>query len=666
MKTHLYFIPAFLTILTFSCQPKQKKTLKMSELFSDHMVLQQQHEVNFWGEYTPGQQLTLSGSWGAEISTNADTNGIWKMKLNTPDAGGPYSIKIVTRDSTIVIEDVLVGEVWLASGQSNMEMPVKGWLPNDPILNSKQEIIQANYPDIRMLTVKKNLSGSPLDFIEGQWTSASPKTVGDFSATAYFFARKLQQELKVPIGIIHSSWGGTVAEAWTSKGYLEKLGDFDETINSFNKPEFKNLTENTENWFKQWPTHEIPDTDEQWQKIDFSDIRAAESDFDDSYWDTMELPGRYDQLSTGEFDGAMWLRKEFIIHDTTVDYILKIMAIDDMDASYINGQKIGGLAGAGFSNVPREITIPKSLLVQGSNIIAIRAIDTGGPGSITGPMTISNNKGDNISIEGTWKTRLVAEIFNETFYTYNLKVGVSERPHIFQFHPNLPTVLFNGMINPLVPYTIKGAIWYQGESNVGRDEQYKQLFPTMIKDWRNKWGYDFPFYFVQIAPYIYNPNPSEQVSQKLRDAQRYSLNTPKTGMVVTLDIGNPTNIHPANKQEVGKRLARLALANDYGKKLVPSGPLYKQIKKLGSKLIVEFDNIGSGLAASFTGLSGFEIAGLDKVYVPAVAKIIENKIEVTSPLIASPQYVRYAWRDASAASLFNLEGLPASSFTSDE
>ena len=653
-------------LYTFSCEPIPKNILKISGLFSDHMVLQQQQEVNFWGEYTAGQELTISGSWGTKSSTRADANGVWKTKMTTPEAGGPYILKIVTSDSTIVIKDVLIGEVWLASGQSNMEMPVKGWPPNDVIRNSTTEIEQANYPTIRMLTVKKNLSGNPLSFINGQWITTSPETVGDFSATAYFFARKLQQELKVPIGIIHSSWGGTAAEAWTSKGFLEKLGDFDETINTFNNPEFKNSTENTENWFKQLSSQDIPVTEEEWQKIAFSDLAATEPNFDDSNWTSMELPGTYDQLDSGEFDGAIWLRKEFDIKDASADYILKIMAIDDMDATYINGQKVGGLAGDGYHDVAREIPIPKPLLVEGRNTIAIRAIDIGGGGSVTGPMTISNNKGAIISIEGSWKTRLVAEIFNEKFYAYNLKDSISERPSIFEFHPNLPTVLFNAMINPLVPYTIKGAIWYQGESNVGRDEQYKRLFPTMITDWRDKWGYDFPFYFVQIAPFKYNPNPDEQVSQKLRDAQRYSLRTPKTGMVVTLDIGNPTNIHPANKQDVGKRLAFLTLANDYMKDIVSSGPLYKRIEKSSSKLIIEFDHIGGGLVAAETGLSGFEIAGLDKTYVPAIAKIIGNKVVVSSPLVASPKNVRYAWRDTSSASLFNLEGLPASSFTSEE
>ena len=219
-----------------SNQTKPKIALKVSELFTDHMVLQQKQEVDFWGEYTPGEELTLSGSWGAEISTNSDTSGNWKMKLTTPEAGGPYFIKIVARDSTIVIEDVLVGEVWLASGQSNMEMPLKGWPPNDPILNSDQEISQANYPAIRILTIEKNLSSTPQNFMKGKWTSVSSETVSDFSATAYFFAQKLHQELKVPIGILHSSWGVSAAEAWVSKAGLEKLMDFEKSIKTLEIP----------------------------------------------------------------------------------------------------------------------------------------------------------------------------------------------------------------------------------------------------------------------------------------------------------------------------------------------------------------------------------------------------------------------------------------------
>lgn len=663
MKIRHYLIPVVLSVFTLACQPKEKKPLKVSELFSDHIVLQQEQDVDFWGEYTPGEEVILSGSWGDKASVEVDTSGHWIAKLPTPEAGGPYKVEIITEDSTITLEDVLVGEVWLASGQSNMEMPLKGWPPEAPIQNSGEEIAQAAYPEIRMFTVVKNLSASPLDSVTGAWSVSSPETAGDFSATAYFFARKLHEDLGVPVGIIHSSWGGTVAEAWTSKASLNKMGDFDEAIKGLENPETQKVTNE---WFSQWPTKAIPDTEEEWQNIDFSDLAAAEPDFDDSQWADIELPGRFDQLNSSDYDGAMWFRKEFTVADPASDYTLHIGAVDDMDATYVNGQKIGGLAGSGYYNTPREITVPKSLLVQGRNVIAIRAIDTGGPGVFVGPIKLINRKGDEISLEGTWKSQLIAEIYQGQFYVYHLDTDMSTRPNIVLLNPNLPTVLYNAMIHPLAPYTIKGAIWYQGESNVGRAEQYKQLFPTMIGDWREKWGYDFPFYFVQIAPYIYNPDATKQASQELRDAQRLSLKTPNTGMAVTLDIGNATNIHPADKQDVGDRLARLALAKAYGKDVVPCGPLFKGVEKSGNKLIIEFDEVDGGLKASDEGLSGFEIAGADKNYVPATAEIVNDRVEVSSPSVKSPEYVRYAWSDDAEASLFNKEGLPASSFTSEE
>jgi len=486
MRIYQLFLALILGFIVISCQPEDKRQLKMSPLFSDHMVLQQNQDIAFWGEYSPMKKITLSGSWGDEATTESDANGQWKMTLTSPAAGGPYSINVISADSTIMIDDVLFGEVWLASGQSNMEMPLKGWPPNDPIANSSEEISNANYPNIRMFTVARNLSGAPLDTIRGQWVASSPETAGDFSASAYFFARRLQDELKVPIGIIHSSWGGTPAEAWTSSVVLRELGDF----------------------------------------------------------------------------------------NTELDAIEKSNSLEK-ETDTVNG------------------------------------------------------------------------------------------PDQLELHSNMPSVLFNAMINPLLPYTIKGAIWYQGESNVGRDEQYKRVFPAMINDWRNRWADDFPFYFVQIAPYIYNKNPDLQISQKLRDAQRHALKTAKTGMVVTLDIGNPTNIHPANKQDVGYRLAGLALANDYGKAIVASGPLFKGFTKAKHKLVVAFDFVGSGLLCNEKKLKGFEIAGADKVFESAKAKIKNGMVEVSSRSIKNPEYVRYAWKDDSQATLFNLEGLPASSFSSE-
>ena len=625
------------------------------------MVLQQQANVALWGQSNPKQKLTVFASWGKSVSTISDAKGNWNIKLATLKAGGPYTIHIQTADTTIAINDVVIGEVWLASGQSNMDLPLKGWPPEDTVLNSKQEIAQANYPEIRLLKVPFNISASPIDSIGGEWLPASPQTAGNFSAAAYFFARKLYQELHVPIGIIQSSIGGTPAEAWTSKDYLAKIGDFNKQMNGLDT-----LQSTTENWFKNLPHQAVPTTDAQWQAISFSDLKMAKPYLDDSHWTTIQLPGRFDKINSEDFDGAIWFRKEFMVEDTATDYVLKIGGIDDMDATYINGQKIGGLSGEKAANAPREMVIAKSLLIKGKNVIAIRAIDTGGPGSVSGTMTITNNTGVVIPLEGTWKCRLIAEIYKGIFYTYNLQTDFTQRPHLNQLNSNSPTVLFNAMIHPLVPYTIKGAIWYQGESNVGRAEQYKRLFPNMIEDWRNKWGYAFPFYFVQIAPYIYTDPAQQNQSQKLRDAQRLALQTPKTGMAVTLDVGKLKTAHPAFKQTVGDRLARFALANEYGKNLVTSGPLYKKATASGNKITVDFSSVGSGLLASDKGLFGFEIAGRDKNYVPAQASIVNDKVVLSSPAVAAPVYVRYAWSDSSSASLFNKEKLPASTFTSED
>lgn len=637
------------------------RKLSVSQLFSDHMVLQQKINVNIWGVAASGEKISVAGSWGKHTTAIADMNGQWKIKLKTPTAGGPYTMAIKTGNSAITIHDVLIGEVWLASGQSNMDIPVKGWPPGDTILNSKQEIAKAIFPKIRFFKVPFNVSVNPLDSVVGKWLAATPETAGDFSATAYFYARKLQQELNVPVGIIQSSIGGTPAEAWTSKLYLEKLDDFKGKIEALTKNQHA-----IDTWFKKWPVQQVPLTNEQWKTIQFSDLQAANPDFDDSHWTTVTLPGRVDLLPTGEFDGAIWLRRKFNLRDTTTDYTLDVGSVDDMDATYVNGKYVGGLVGGGFAKTARKMVIPKSCLILGVNIIAIRVIDTGGQGLLRGPIALSNMEGKVITLEGNWRSRPVAELLNGKFYTYGLQSPMAERPDLGQLNSNSPTVLFNAMINPLVPFTIKGVIWYQGESNVGRAEQYKRLFPNMIADWRNKWGEDLPFYFVQLAPYHYSaPDQSEQ-SQKLRNAQRYALKLPKTGMVTTLDIGYLKTAHPPYKQEVGNRLARFALKNEYGQKnVVASGPLFRKATVSGNNLIIEFASIGSGLLSSSRRLDNFELAGNDHVFVKARADIVSGKVVVSSALIPAPRYVRYAWSDTSSATLFNREGIPAATFTSE-
>ena len=646
-----------------SCKSPEQGQLKVNSLFSDHMVLQQKQDVAFWGTYTPNQKVTVTGSWGKEATSITDEKGKWKLNLSTPKAGGPFEVNITTKDTSLLLKDVLIGEVWIASGQSNMEMSLKGWPPNDPIKNSEEEIANANYPAVRMFNVARNYNLKTVDAVSGKWNVCSPKSVEDFSATAYFFARRLYKELNVPIGIIHSSWGGTVAEAWTSKKALYELGDFDEFIGSLKDSK---KWKNTKDWYSKLDSLLIPQTNEDWAALNFNDLEIAQDEFNYENWKNIELPGRYDTFNDWEFDGVVWLRRNVEIDDITADYVLSMGAIDDMDTVYFNGKKVGGLVGHGHNITERIYTIPKELLKKGKNSIAIRAIDTGGPGSITGTLELTNKNNSTISLNGTWSYQPMAEMYNGRLYTYDLnKVDLSQRPKIMVMGPNLPSVLYNAMINPLVPYSIKGAIWYQGESNVGRAEQYSRLFPKMINDWRSQWKADFPFYYVQIAPYNYGTQPNEEGSMNLRDAQRKSLKTKNTGMVVTMDIGNFMNIHPANKQDVGSRLAGLALTNDYGKSIVSSGPLYKSHEISGNKLILEFESIGSGLIANNSGLSEFEIAGADKKYVVAKAKIVGDKVQLSSSSVRKPKYARYAWKDISNASLFNKEGLPASSFTTE-
>ena len=656
----LFFLPSF------AFQDKNDTiSLQLTSLFSDHMVLQQKSNVKFWGTDKPNNEITISTSWENESKTIVDINGHWNVSIGTPSAGGPFKIEIKSNQHKIVLNDIMIGEVWLASGQSNMEMTLMGWPPNDIINNADEEIAKSSNSKIRMFNVEKQISINPLDDVKGSWKVSSPEETKNFSASAYFFAKELFKKLQVPIGIINSSWGGTPAESWTSKKTIDTFNEFKSVTQSINTSD---LFKNELKWFSQFKAIGIPTTDEQWINLNLLDNLIVEKSYNDSDWEEIQLPGRYDnQINGGEFNGAVWFRKNIVIDNLDSDYILTIGAVDDMDETYVNGHKIGGLIGMGFWNKKREFKIPKSILKKGNNTIAVRAIDAEGVGEIIGPMTLSNNN-IKVSLNGNWKYKLIAEIYNNKFYLYGINnIDFNSRIKTIKLNSGVPTVLYNGMINPLVPYTIKGVIWYQGESNVGRADQYENLFPAMIRDWREKWNYDFPFYYVQIAPYQYNINKDSSLdqSQELREAQRNSLKTKNTGMVVTMDIGNFNNIHPSNKQDIGSRLARLALSNNYSINIVPSGPIFNGLKVIGSKLILEFENPGSRLISK-GDLLGFEIAGADKKYVFANAKIINNQVELYSDKIKNPLYARYAWKDKAVPSLFNLEGLPASSFKYEE
>lgn len=678
-RTSLSLVLLFTVLVLSGCQQSEKKELHLNALFTDHMVLQQKKEVAFWGSYTPNEEITVHGSWGSESTCVADAFGQWKLSIATPKAGGPYEVTIRTKSTTISIKDVLIGEVWLASGQSNMEMDFDYCCNTTDF--SELERSTANYPNIRMINVEKQLSLIPVEEFKGTWKRAVGNTISPFSAAAYFFAKRLHKELNVPVGIIHASWGGTDIEAWTSSEQLNTLGFMSDVIDNYDELVEDSSKSNV--WFSQFESAKSPSdvwylfledplgAPEKWKSFDFKDLdNITSSDIDYDNWKQIELPGSIDNIfETNDFDGAILIRKSFSLKEIKGIYSLRLGAVSDMDFTYINGEKIGSSMGK-LSRETKTYEIPTNILKVGVNNIIIRVVNQYKEGNI-GSISLLSSESSSVDLTGTWNYRVSAEAYIPLesyswpyidFYFYNNEsIDFSKRPVLAQLNKNSTSSLFNGMINPLVPYNIKGTIWYQGENNVPRFKEYEQLFPALITDWRNQWARDFPFYFVQIAPFEYHNG----LSSSLRDAQRKTLKLPKTGMVVTLDIGEDNDIHPSNKHDVGYRLANLALANDYGKALVVSGPLYRSQKIDGHKLILEFDFIGSGLMSSTGALKEFEIAGADKIYVPAVAKIIGKTVEVFSASVPNPKFSRYAWRDTSNASLFNMEGLPASSFTTE-
>ena len=486
-----------------------------------------------------------------------------------------------------------------------------------------------------MFNVEKQFSIVPAKDFKGSWLEASPSQIEKFSATAYFFALEIHKKLDIPIGIIHSSWGGSPCESWTSEKKLFELGLYEETLKEMNQNVPKKVIDK---WFGQFISIEIPKQrdfndrlEKEYEELDFSDNQLNRIDYNDTEWKEIMLPGRFDSLVSSNFDGVVWLRKDIFIENVDVDYYLHIGYIDDMDKTYINGNFIGGFNGWGYWNKKRKYKISKLFLKEGKNTIAIRAIDTGGPGRFEGVMNISNNIGDTVHIDGAWKYLPVAEIYEDKIYTYSQNYSIKDRPSFLKYNPFMPTVLFNSMIYPLIPYTIRGVIWYQGESNVGRHGEYNKLFPGMINDWRSRWKDDFPFYFVQIAPYKYTEDIENHQSQLLRDSQRKSLKLSNTGMVVTLDIGDFKNIHPANKQEVGNRLARLALVNQYDSGLNPLGPILTSSSTEKSYVELKFDHVGSGLILKQSQVNEFEIAGKDMKFFKANTSISKNVLSTSTP-----------------------------------
>ena len=666
-----------MVLFLIGCQTNSPTELSLNNLFNDHMVLQQDTLVSFWGQATKGVKVSLHSSWGAQATTVADETGNWMVQLNTPKADNKsHTVTVKSKKNTIKIEDVLMGEVWLASGQSNMEMPMKGFRyakVHELVEGAEEEIANANYPEIRMFTVKRTIAFEPQENIEGNWAVCTPETLGEFSAVAYYFGKKLYQELNVPIGLIHSSWGGSPAESWVRLDLIEKIKGFENTskrleiANDPNTPYNKWVAKHTS---VKWDSLIKVDN---FKWVDKTHLEFLSSDYNDDAWQDAAVTSIGKAFEKDDFNGIGWIRQQLNIDSLPDgDLVFDLGETDDLYTIFINGEMIGRKEYWGVAS--NRYTFSSDVLKKGQNTIAIRFIDVWGEGGLNVDRNRGIYVGDKkiIALNEDWKLNMVCYLTGGDFYI--LESGDEEialaSPDRMPHQSNSPTTLNNGMIAPLVPYTLKGFIWYQGESNQGRAEEYKTLFPAVIDSWRAQWKNEaLPFYYVQIAPFagygLRTDAAERMTSAELRESQMLTLAKSNVGMAITTDVGDDKLIHPPKKKEVGDRLALWALNKDYGyTDLVHSGPIYKSVRFNKGRALVSFDHAGSGLYCPDNTIKHFEIAGADGKYYPAKARIVGKEVMVWSNKVPQPKGVRLGWEHYFEINLFNKEGLPASSFRS--
>ncbi len=627
-------------ILTGACAQAE---IRLAHIFSDHMVLQRGQGIPVWGWAREGEEIAIEfGRQRRRTTTNAQ--GRWRVVLDAEAAGGPYTLR-VRGENMIAVNDVLVGDVWLGSGQSNMEWTV------GQSSDAVNEVTRSSWPLIRHVKVPKSLAFRPAEDIgQTQWKVSGPEDTAEFSAVGYFFARKLRHELGIPIGIISASWGGSNIETWLSASALATRPEFDLTAMPVDVAAFKSRYRDRMNTLlARWQpaVSQATSSTTAWQQ----------PGLDDGLWPKLKAPQYWEDQGLEDLDGVVWYRRviELTAQQANSTATLHLGMIDDCDETFVNGEPVGNTCGW---DAPRHYPLVSGLLKPGINLIAVRVTDSGGGGGFhgeAGDMRLQTGA-ESLGLSGEWKAR------------------VESIMHKDQPAPNdLPALLFNAMVSPITDFPIRGVLWYQGESNVTRAKQYTQSFSLLISDWRQQWQqHQLPFYFVQLASFL----PLEKNSltgsswAELRDAQRQALKLPATGMVVTTDIGNASDIHPRNKQAVGLRLALQALKNVYGrKKLVASGPLYRSMQIRNSRVEISFSEIGHGLAIASNSatLNGFSVADASQRFLPAQARIQGNKVIVSHADIRHPIAVRYGWMDnPEESNLVNIDGLPASPFRSDD
>ncbi|MGD0464711.1 MAG: sialate O-acetylesterase [Tepidisphaeraceae bacterium] len=619
----------------------------VSPIFGDNMVLQRDKLNTIWGWSQPGESIQVEIA-GQTAMAKAGAEGRWQAQIQPPAPGGPYTVKI-DGSKSVELHNVLVGDVWLCGGQSNMEFGLTR------VRNASDEVRAANYPEVRLYMVKQQPSYSSAAVPQGTWKVCSPQTVaeggsGGFSAVGYFFGSKLNAELHVPIGLIQDCVGGTPAETWMSPETLHEFKDFDAPLAEIDRlrarggPEYGNFIMH---WYDQYD-------------VGLKGKTWAAPDLDDSAWKAVEIPGDFHELGVADVPSVCWFRKEITLPDPLPagEATIFLGSIERMDTTYINGQWIG--ASAWVEN-PRVYPIRDGILKPGRNVLVIRVFKIKAAGGfLAGGEVLRLELGDKTSIPlaGRWKGA----------------VSVDARPPhpmplSFENWPTMPSVLYRGMLQPIAPLALTGAIWYQGEANWERAHQYRKLLGAMIGDWRRLFAQgDFPFYIVSLPAYMHRrAEPGDDAWSELRESQALAArDVANCGLAVTVDTGDADNLHPKDKRVVGERLALVALAQHYGEEVPYAGPTFTSAEQLPGALRLHFDHTDGGLVVKGGKLEEFSIAGEDHTWHWADAKLDGDTVIVSSPLVPEPKAARYAWQSNPAATLFNGAGLPATPFRTDD
>lgn len=669
MSVKRYITTLLVAFSFFACGQITK--IEIPEIISDGMIIQQNSHMTIWGKALPGSYVSLKTDWDFSNTATASYDSVWTITFPTIKADNkPHKLTITTSDTTIILKDILLGEVWLASGQSNMVMPLEG-MGTDTVEGSAAVIAAAKDSYLRMFSLERNITWKKNAKPHGKWVAASPSTAGKFSAAAYFFAKTLRDSLKVPVGIINASFRSTPSEAWTSDKQLLNSVDYGHKV--ANLPMLAAEMDEYIEWLHTMPRIKLSKMAEHEGRlatISVNDEFVTSPTFDCSQWSEMRLPVFWDDDVLGDFDGVVWFIKKLEIPRRWIGKTLTLClgAIDDCDMTYVNGVNVGGHSHAGEYDVPREYSISGKYITDTQITIAIRVTDTGSRGGFAGcegGMRIQLSPKDAVSLEGNWKYRPAGEFFDERLVLFDPVNGAFyDRPRPSLYLSGLsPAAAYYGMIYPIANYTVNGVLWAQGEGNIGRATQYEELLPLLINSFRDTYSNDkLPFIFAQLPSWNYG-NCNDSKVANLREAQRrVAQKMDNCYMYSSTDLGSPYTAHSSLKKQSGNRFARLALYHVYGyKNIVPCGPVLTDAAEKGQFLTLTFDN-ADGLYVDESRPNQFEIAGADGEFFPATAVVQGNTINLFSHAVSNPKYVRYIYKNCALPTLFNGEGLPAEGF----